>query len=320
MDVRWLSKQDVEAVALRPDECIELLRRTLLHHARGELEMPPKLGVHPPQGRHMHAMPAFIPSMGALGVKWLGDFPSNKHKGLPTLSAVITLSDPATGAPLSIMDGTSITAMRTAAMTGVCLQKLAVPETEIAAVVGTGVQAQAHLRTLPVALPRLKKITITGRDEASSRRFCEENQSGACVALLPNANRERAVREASVVVTVTNAVTTRLLEAEWLLPGATLVVLDNGGKETGILSFVDRVFVDDQKPFFGEEVQHRFPTGVPVINGEIGQILAGKIAGRERPEERLLILNLGIAASDIALAREIHQRASTLGIGSTFTL
>jgi ornithine cyclodeaminase/alanine dehydrogenase-like protein (mu-crystallin family) len=320
MDVRWLSKQDVEAVALQPAECIDLVRRTLLHHARGELEMPPKLGVHPPQGRHMHAMPAFIPPMGALGVKWLGDFPSNKDKGLPTLSAVIILSDPATGAALSIMDGTSITAMRTAAMTGVCLQELAVPEVETAAIIGAGVQAQAHIAALPVALPRLTKIAVAGRDEAASRRFGKQNERRYSITLVPCASREQAVRQASVVVTVTNAVTTRLLEPEWLLPGVTLVVLDNGGKETGILSFVDRVFVDTRGPFAGEEVRHRFPTGVPLINGEIGDILAGKIAGRKKPTERILVLNLGIGASDLALACEIYRRASAVGIGSLVSL
>jgi ornithine cyclodeaminase/alanine dehydrogenase-like protein (mu-crystallin family) len=80
------------------------------------------------------------------------------------------------------------------------------------------------------------------------------------------------------------------------------------------------VFVDDQRPFSGEEVRHRFPTGLPVISGEIGQIIAGKIAGRERPEERILVLNLGIGASDIALASEIYRRASAVGIGSLLTL
>lgn len=320
MDVRWLSKADVEAIRLSPEECIDLVRRTLQWHAQGVVEMPPKLGVHPPDGRHMHAMPAFIPPLNALGLKWLGDFPGNKQKGLPTLCAVIILSDPQTGAPLSILDGTVITSMRTAAMTGICVRTIAPPDVEVAAIIGTGVQAQTHAVALPKALPNLKTILVVGRTEAAAAHFCQQVRPLSETKLIPAPSREKAVRDAQVVITLTNAVTTRLLEPEWLMPGVTLVVLDNGGKETGILSYVDRVFVDDRRPFAGEEVRHRFPTGVPPIDGEIGKILLGELPGRRNEQERILVLNLGIAASDIAVAAEVYRRASESGVGTIVSL
>ncbi|MCI0621829.1 MAG: ornithine cyclodeaminase family protein [Acidobacteria bacterium] len=320
MDVRWLSKADVEAVGLRPEECLELVRRTLEWHAQGLVEMPPKLGVHPPDGRHMHAMPAFIQPFGALGVKWLGDYPGNKRRGLPTLSAVIILSDPHSGSPLSIMEGTAVTAMRTAAMTGVSLQACAKQDVEVAVIIGTGVQARVHAIALPKTLPQLKTIVVVGRDEAAATHFCQLVEPLSEAKVLPAPSREEAVRDALVVITLTNAVTTRLLEPEWLMPGVTLVVLDNGGKETGILSYVDRVIVDDRRPFGSEEVRHRFPTGVPPIEGEIGKILIGELPGRRNEQERILILNLGVAAADIAVAAEVYRRASESGVGTTMSL
>jgi ornithine cyclodeaminase/alanine dehydrogenase-like protein (mu-crystallin family) len=111
-----------------------------------------------------------------------------------------------------------------------------------------------------------------------------------------------------------------LLEAGWLKSGVTAVVLDNGGKETRILRFVDRIIVDDRRAFTSEEVRHRFPTGVPALDAEIGEILAGKAPGRRGSEERILILNLGIAACDIAMAAEVYRRAIQLGLGTRLCL
>jgi len=93
-------------------------------------------------------------------------------------------------------------------------------------------------------------------------------------------------------------------------------VLDNGGKETGVLYAVDRVLVDDRRPFGEAEVLGRFPSGVPPIAAEIGDVLLGREAGRTNARERILVLNLGIAACDIALAAIVYARAKALGLGT----
>lgn len=278
--------------------------------------MPPKSGVHPPSGRHVHAMSAFIPSLPALGLKWIADFPKNPEIGLPTLSSVIILNDPETGVPICIMDGSGITAARTAAVTAVSLLACAKPDAETAAIVGAGVQAAAHARMLPIIFPGLREIYVAASQPGKTARFCEERESRIFV---PATDRKEAVERADIVVTVTNAVREPLLEPEWLKFGVTAVVLDNGGKETRILPFVDRIFVDDRRPFDSEEVRHRFSTGVPQLDAEIGEILTGKAVGRRDNQERILILNLGIAACDIAVAYEIYRRCVALGIGTTLS-
>jgi len=316
-ELRFLSAAQIESVGLPVEDCVSLIKRTLEQHAWGLLEMPPKSGVHPPEGRHVHAMSAFLPSLPALGMKWIADFPKNPSLGLPTLSALIILNDPATGVPLCVMDGAGITAARTAGMTAVSLLACARDDAESAAIIGTGVQAAAHARILPLMLPGVRKILVVGSRLSKAVRFCQDTGSPR---FIPVATRKEAVEGTDIVVTVTNAVREPLLEPEWLRPGVTVVVLDNGGKETRILPFVDQIFVDDRRPFESEEVRHRFPTGVPRLDAEIGQILTGKAVGRREKRDRILILNLGIAACDIAVAAEIHRRSVELGIGSKLSL
>lgn len=313
--VLWLSRDDAAAALPPLEERLACITDALVWHAQGLVEMPPKLGVHPPAGRHAHAMPALLPDNRGYGIKWLGDFPKNNALGFPTIPALIVLNDPGTGMPLAVMDGTVVTAARTAAMTAVSLGVCARSTAAVAAIVGAGVEARAHLEVLPHVLPSLVRIWVVGREAASAERLCAEVAPRVAPALTPTANREEAVRDADVVVTVTSATTTRLLEPEWLKPGVTAVVLDNGGKETSVLYRVDRILVDDRRPFATPEVIGRFSSGVPPIAAEIGEVLLGRAAGRTNDRERILILNLGIAACDIALAAVVYERARTMGHG-----
>lgn len=316
----WLSRHDVNAVGLGPAECIDLVRKTMEWQGEGLLEVPAKLGIHPPHGRHINAMPAFVRPLQAAGLKWVADFPENKKFGLATIHGLIVLNNPETGVPLCVMEGAMVTAMRTSAMTGVSLQACALPGAKLGTIVGTGTEALSHVMTLPKALATLRTLRIVGRELRAATRFCEEVGHKAGVELIPFAERELAVRGADIIVTVTNSVSTRLLELDWVSPGATVVVLDNGAKETTLLHSLDRVIVDDRRPFATEEVQRRFPTGVPEIDAEVGEILAGRIQGRRDPQERILILNLGSAACDVVVATEIYQRATKTGHGMVLEL
>jgi len=318
--VLWLSRDDVTAALPAVEERLACIKEALVWHAQGLVEMPPKFGVHPPGARHAHAMPALLPENRGLGIKWLGDYPKNKALGLPTIPALIVLNDPATGMPIAVMDGTVVTAARTSAMTGVSLEACARSGAAVAAVVGAGVEARAHLEVLPHVLPSLARIWVVGREAPAAEQLCAVMAPRVVPVLVPTANREEAVRDADVVVTVTTNTTTPLLEIAWLKPGVTTVVLDNGGKETGILYAVDRVLVDDRRAFGTPEVIGRFPSGVPSFAAEIGEVLLGRAAGRASERERILVLNLGIAACDIAMAAAVYERARMLGRGTPLTL
>lgn len=316
-EILWLSRHDVNAVALGPTDCIGLVHKAMEWQSDGSLEVPAKVGIHPPKGRHINAMPAFIAPLGAAGLKWVADFPENKKLGLATIHGLIVLNDAETGVPFCVMEGATITAKRTAAMTGLCFRVCALPSVTLGTIVGTGTEAFSHVITLPKALPTLQTLRVVGRDLAAAKRFCEEMASAADVELVPFLDRELAVRGAEVIVTVTNAVTTRLLEPAWITPGATVAVLDNAGKETTLLPAMDRIIVDDRKPFATEEVRRRFPNGAPRIDGEVGEILRGRIEGRRDERERIIVMNLGSAACDVVVATEIYQRATKIGLGIT---
>jgi alanine dehydrogenase len=319
-EILWLSRQDVNAVALGPTDCIDLVHKAMEWQADGLLEVPVKVGIHPPKGRHINAMPAFIPPAGAAGLKWVADFPENKKLGLATIHALIVLNEPETGVPICVIEGATVTAKRTAAMTGLSFRACALPSVTLGTIVGTGTEAFSHTITLPKALPTLKTLRIVGRELAAANHFCQEMASAADVELIPFLDRELAVRDAEVIVTVTNAVSTRLLEPAWITPGATVAVLDNAGKETTLLHSMDRIIVDDRRPFATEEVRRRFPTGLPRIDGEVGEILRGRVEGRRNPRERILVLNLGSAACDVVVATEIYRRAIKIGLGVTIEL
>jgi ornithine cyclodeaminase/alanine dehydrogenase-like protein (mu-crystallin family) len=248
------------------------------------------------------------------------DFPENKKLGLATIHGLIVLNDSETGVPFCVMEGAVVTAKRTAAMTGLSFQACALPRVTLGTIVGTGIEALSHAITLPKALPTLKTLRIVGRELAAATRFCQESAAAAGVELIPFSDRKLAVQNAEVIVTVTNAVTMRLLEPDWIGPGATVAILDNSGKETTLLHSMDRTIVDDRRAFASEEVRHRFSTGLPCIDGEVGEIIRGRVEGRRNAQERILILNLGNAASDIVMATEIYQRAISIGLGVTIAL
>ena len=314
--VLWLSRQDVEAVGLGPAECINLVRKSLEWQARGLLEVPAKVGVHPPKGRHINAMPAFSEQLHTAGMKWVADFPRNSKLGLPTIQGIIVLNNADNGIPICILEGGRITAIRTAAMTAISVLACAVPNLHTATIVGTGVEAETHVMTIPKALPSLKTIRVVGRSLKAATEFCEKVGPRAAVTLYPFGEREDAIRTAEVVITVTNAISEPLVQLEWLSPGATVVVLDNVGKEKSLLYSMDRVIVDDRRPFATEEVKRRFPRGVPDIDADIGEILSSKVEARKCPTDRVLVMNLGSAGCDLVVAHDLYMRAVELGLGT----
>jgi ornithine cyclodeaminase/alanine dehydrogenase-like protein (mu-crystallin family) len=128
----YLSRADVEAVALDMPTIIKCLEEAFLEKSRGNVEMPPKPGVHPQPNAFIHAMPAYIPALRSAGLKWVSGFPENKERGLPYISGLIILNDVETGLPYAVMDCTWVTAYRTGAKTAIAAKHLARSDSEVA--------------------------------------------------------------------------------------------------------------------------------------------------------------------------------------------
>ena len=160
--LRYLAAADVHAAMPDLDERLALAEQTLTALV-ADAELPPKIGVHPrPTGSFAHAMPAHLrgadPAGGddQLGMKWVAGFATNNALGLPAIHAVVVINDPATGAPVGILDGGPITALRTAAVSGVAIRRFAPAvsgRSVRAALIGAGVQGRSHLAVLGGLLP-----------------------------------------------------------------------------------------------------------------------------------------------------------------------
>src|SRR4029453_4317648 len=161
--LRYLSRADVEAVALAGVEVIELLEDVFRAKREGAAEMPAKIGVHPRDDAFIHAMPAYLESADAVGIKWVAGYPDNQEHGLPYIHGLFLLTDAGTGAPLAVMDATWITEIRTAAASMLGIRALAERPVETLGILGCGRQGGVHLELAMEALPGLARGTLFDR-------------------------------------------------------------------------------------------------------------------------------------------------------------
>jgi len=235
-----------------------------------------------------------------MGLKLVSFFPGNAGTGIPTHLAMILLFRPDTGEPLAVMDGRLITEMRTAAVSAAVTRRLAAPQSRVLALIGSGVQARAHL----AALSRVRsfdEVRVWSRTPEHAQRFAEEH--GALAA--PDA--ESAVRDADVVVTATDA-RQPILQGAWLKPGAhvnavgaprpTWRELDDGAMNRGVLVVDSREAVLKES---GDVILSQAP-----IYAEIGEIFAGTKANPPSGSTTVF-KSVGIAVEDIAAARLVYE-------------
>ena len=152
-DVLYLTQADVEAAGVTMAEVMEAVKVGFREHGEERVEMPPKPGVHSQPNAFIHAMPAWVPALGAVGVKWVGGYPENDRRGLPTITGLLILNDDETGLPVAIMDCIWITAKRTGAATALSAKHLARPESEVLGVLGCGVQGRSNVEALREVFP-----------------------------------------------------------------------------------------------------------------------------------------------------------------------
>jgi thiomorpholine-carboxylate dehydrogenase len=248
--------------------------------------------------RYLGIMPAVAEA--AMGLKLVSFYPGNAGTGIPTHLAMILLVRPDTGEPLAVMDGRLITEMRTAAVSAAATKRLAAPASRILALLGSGVQASAHL----AALSRVRKfddVRVWSRTPEHARRFAEEHG----VTAAPNA--ESTVRDADVVVTATDA-RAPILQGAWLKPGAHVNAvgaprpswreLDDEAMNSGVLVVDSRAAVLQEA---GDVILSQAP-----VYAEIGEIFAG-IKPEPASGATTVFKSVGLAVEDIAAAKLVYE-------------
>ena len=322
-------------------ERINLAERTL--RALGcDAELPPKIGVHPRQpGSLAHAMPALLRGEAAdgsadlLGVKWITGFPANPGRGVATYQALVLLNDALTGEPLAVMDGGTITAQRTAAVSGAAICHFLPGGAGAAgdggrvhrvALLGAGAQARSHLPVIGNLLPGAQ-VRITDVDSDRAATLAKEATSVEGIGAAQSvASVPEAVESADVVISVVSFGPDRqTLDPGWLEPDALFIAVDYDMQAPAALASEAFFVVDERDQFLAARSGATF-AGYPDPDATIGELLRGEVAARPgsggdrnsgsgRPAGRVLVTHLGVGLADVVFASAILARAEKLGLG-----
>jgi ornithine cyclodeaminase/alanine dehydrogenase-like protein (mu-crystallin family) len=329
--LRHLSAVEVAAAMPPLTERLVLAERTM--RALGDnAELPPKIGVHPRQpGSLAHAMPALLRGEAAdgstdlIGAKWITGFPANPGLGLPTYHALVILNDPLTGEPLAVIDASTITTQRTAAISGTAIRHF-MPAGAVrgrgatrVAVLGAGAQARSHLpvigHVLPGAIVRLTDVD-GARAEALAREASTTNGIASAEAV---ATVREAVDSADLVVSVVSFGPDRqTLDPAWLSPETLFVAVDYDMQAPAALARESYFVVDDRDQFLATRSGATF-AGYPDPDATLGEIFRGEpvrtTPGGNRSGGRILVTHLGVGLADVVFASAILARAEQLGLG-----
>ncbi len=289
-----LTQSEVEAL-LDLDELSDALARAHAELSAGKASLPPRIAANSKAGL-LGAMPGYLPSAG-LGCKLVSLFPGNTDR--PTHQAAIVLFDPENGSPVAMMDGTYITATRTAGAAALAAKLLARDDARVLAILGTGVQAQSAAR----AYERIRdwdEVRIAGRDAAKAADLARE------VGAIAASSFEEAVRGADVVHTCTHS-PEPVVRCDWVAPGTHVgsVGLNPAGSELDPAIVRDATLVvESRASAFAPP-----PAGAPELAGvdpssaaELGEVVAGTRPGRTGAEELTLYKSVGVAVQDLAAA------------------
>ena len=325
--LRYLAAADVLAAMPDLDERLALAERILIALVE-DAELPPKIAVHPrPDGSFVHAMPAYLrgtdPSGGGdlVGMKWVAGFPGNGALGLPAIHAVVVLNDAGTGVPVAVLDGGPITALRTAAVSGVAIARFAPPVTgrpPRAGLVGAGVQGRSHLAVLGRTLPGVH-LLIFDRNADRARALCAEASATPGIADAQAAPEARsAVAGADVVITAASFGPVRqVMTGDWLAPDALVVPVDYATYcAAGVARDAALFLVDHRDQFLANRKAGLFE-GYPDPAATFGEAL---LAGTPRPAiGRVVATHLGVGLADVVFGSAIFRRAENLGLGVLLT-
>ena len=303
------------ASLLTEEACLSVVEGAFRSYALKQALLPPKLYLTlPGTVGDFRAMPAFVSSPLACGLKWVNVHPGNSRRGLPTVMALIVLNDPATGFPLAILDGTLITRMRTGASGAIAASVLARRDSKVLGLIGCGAQAETQLSCLLKRIA-LKKVLVWGPTASNRSRFLKRMKSLKTI-LQPCASIEEAVRSSDIVTTVTPS-RHPLVRAQWVKPGTHLNAIgaDAKGKQEldpRILKRARLVVDDVHQACYSGELNVPFSKGLITlkdIDATLGEVIAGKKAGRRSSKEVTVFDSTGLAIQDVAVAFWVYRKA-----------
>jgi alanine dehydrogenase len=325
--MRVLSADDVRR-AVPMAAAIDAVEQAFVALSAGHADVPLRAHIETPERQATSFfMPARLGAAG-LGLKVVSVFPQNAARGEPSIHALVTLLDPETGRPLAVLDGTYLTALRTGAASGVATRHMARPEARVLALFGAGAQALPQALAVLAVRP-IERIWIVNRTRERAEALAERlRDAGFAGEARVAAGAREALAEADVVCAATSAATP-LFRDEWLAPGAHINGVGSYKPSMAELPAETvaraRVVVDQRRAAWaeaGDLIQAR-DAGLFAeerVAGELGEVAAGRVAGRTAAGELTLFKSVGNAAQDVAVAAVALARADSLGLGTVVAL
>ncbi len=323
MKLLVLNQSEIEQL-LPMRDCIEVMTQALIALAQGQVHLPLRLVVRPPEAAGVMAlMPAYVAGeSAAMGVKVINVFNGNPAKGKDSHQGAVLLFDAETGEPLAMMNASAITAIRTAAVSGVATRLLAREDAGDLAIVGSGVQARSHLAAM-TCVRSIKRVRVASRNSEHAQRFAAEMQPHYAVPIEPLESIEAAVHGADLIVTATSS-SKPIVKRGWITPGAHLNVVgasqpDAHEIDTATMA-ASSLFVDRRESTLNESGDYLFAAregaiGPEHIRAEVGEVLIGAKPGRTQHDEITLFKSLGLAVEDVAAAAYVYRQAQTMQRG-----
>ena len=323
--MRLLTERDVRSVLPMPD-LIGAMELALRAYSAGRVAQPVRTVLEVGADRAFFGlMPAALDEPAAVGAKLVTVYHRNHDRGLPSHLASILLLDPSTGAVIALMDGRFITEARTAAVSAVSVKLLARPDAHVLAIIGSGVQARSHLEAIRHVRP-LSEVRVWSPSQAHREAFAAEAVKTTGLSVRAKASAAEAMRDADVIVLAT-AAKTPVIENDDVADGAHIAAVGacrpTEREMPTRLVARSRLFVDSRAGALKEAGELLIPIAEGAIAeshiaGELGDVAAGRLAGRQSGKEVTIFKSLGMAAEDVVAARLVLDRAEAAKLGQHF--
>ena len=317
-----LSADDVRR-ALPMREAIEAMREAFAQLARGEVTLPARARLDAPAEHGLAlVMPCHSAAQKLFSVKFITLFDNNAQRGLPLIQSTVLLSDGTTGVPLAVMDGASLTALRTGAASGLATELLARPEAASVAIIGSGVQARTQLEAVACVRP-VRHAWVCDCNAESAGRFAGEMQQRLGIVVERVASPSAALAGADIVCTATTSSTPVFADRD-IRPGTHINAIGVFHPDKAEIPAATvcraRVVVDHRGSAHDEAGDLLMPLRAGLINEEhfsteLGQLVLGQRPARTSADEITFFKSVGVAIQDLCAAARALANAQRLGLG-----
>jgi len=330
--ILFINEKEIKSL-LEPYKVLGLVEFSLLNHAKGNSVNPVKLHlpIYPDYDGYINSMPSYIRNKKQAGVKIVSVHKKNPiTKGLPSTLGTIILHHPETGMPFSIMDGTTITAMRTGAVVGISAKYLAKKDSKVLTIIGAGAQGFTSFLMTVTALDKIEEVRVVDIKSEVRKKFIENaKKEFSHIKYVEIEDIQEACNGADIVVSATTSKKNLLVDID-LEPGTTVIEV-SGKLSIEYIKKYDKFIADfavclmervNQSGRFAaqQEGVEYIDISPELVDGEIGDVIIGKTAGRSNDKEVILSKSVGMSVEDITVAYEAYEQAIKRKVGVVLDL